>query len=190
MIADRVESLELEATRALSKKQESGELIEPSLRDASIAEDLADGNLPSVDSESEVLLQGRMLAEALYYYLASLSESREATMGERLCIRDLVTKGMGDALGLMKNDSLLKEFSDEFQAWIAETGSFTAGWGEIIWAGDGAMHLEVFPAELETSTQAPDLTFFHPYKKTLAAKAAAKIRAFAHRVGLPLLILI
>lgn len=187
-IADRVESVELDATRALNKKQESGEQDESSTGNASAAEYPAEGNLASSNSDSEVLLQRRLLAEALYYYLAWLSESREATMGERLCIREWVTKGMGDALGLAENDDLLKEFSDQFQAWIAETVTFTAGWGEIIWAGGGDMHLEAFPAELEPSTQSPDLTFFHPYKNTRTAKVAARLRALAHRVGLQLLI--
>lgn len=187
-IADRVESLEIEATRALDINQESGEMVDSGPGKPATDDELGEEDLPVSNRDSEVLLQRRILAETLYYYLARLSESREVTMGEKLSIREWITKGMGDALGLLEDDALLKELSDDFQAWIAETGNFTAGWGEIIWAGGADMHLEAFPAELETSTQAPpDVTFFHPYpKKTIGAK----LRALAHKVGLQLLILI
>jgi hypothetical protein len=182
-IAERVESLEFEATEALKEKSEYAEPLDSSLEDV-YREDLGDASSAEESSDQEVMLQRRMLAEALYYNLARCSQ---AARGEALNVGEAIAQGRGTALGLPDNDALLKELSEEFQAWIAETGIFTAGWGNIIWAGAGSIHLEPFPVKVATSTQAPDLTFFHPYpKKTLGAK----LKAFAHRVGLQLLILI
>lgn len=179
-IADRVESLEFEATEALKEKPEYAEPLDSSLGDV-YPEDLGDPGSPEESSDQEVMLQRRMLAEALYYYLARLSESSQATRGEALSVGERIATGMGAALGLRDNDALLKELSEEFQYWIAETGIFTAGWGNIIWAGDGSIHLEAFPVKVETSTQPPDVTFFHVYpRKGLAAKIAALAARFGY----------
>ena len=157
-IANRIDSLEHEAVRNINLKQES-ELPE------------ADSDVPASTpvSTEEVLLQRRLLAEELDSCLADSSENTEATSGEKLNIQNIVTEGMSDALGLDMNDQLLAELSSEFQKWIDELGSFTAGWGEIISTYDGYMHLTAFP---DTQAPAPEPTSFIRRLPTLKAKSA------------------
>jgi hypothetical protein len=176
-IADRIDALENEAIRSMSFKKES-DMTETNADSSYLR------NIPAStasDSNAEVLFQRRLLAEELDSCLADSSESAEATSGQKLNIQKIVTEGLSDALGLEVNDSLLAELSTEFQNWIDNLGSFTAGWGEIFSTNDGYMHLAAFP-DIDEASVKPTLTFTRQFSSpkvktadTFFAKVAAKL---------------
>jgi len=177
-IADRIDSLENEAIKGMRFKEESD------VSETESDESLYLRNIPaptSSDTSTEVLFQQRLLAEELDSCLADSSESAEATSGQRLNIQKIVTEGMSDALGLDMSDGLLAELSSEFQNWIDDLGSFTAGWGEIISTNDGYMHLSAFEDTEESAIEPPPtFTRVYPSPKAEApnsffARVAAKL---------------
>lgn len=176
-IADRIEALEDQAMRGLTLKEQ------PDEQEADPDEDQYLRRVPafaSRDTDTEILLQRRLIAEELHACLADAAESVEATSGEQLHIQQTVTGGMSDALGLNNNEALLAELSTDFQNWIDPLGSFTAAWGEIISTHDGYMYLIAFgqPDEL---TSDPMFTRVYPSTrvkppKTFFAKVAAMLK--------------
>lgn len=176
-IADRIETLEEEAMRNLTFKKE------PDEQETHSDEHLYLRTVPapaSQDSEAEILLQRRLLAEELHAWLADTAESVEATSGMRLNIQQVVTEGMSDALGLDREDGLLVELSTDFRDWIDPLGSFTAAWGEIISTNDGSMYLNAFAEPEEVATE-PIFTKVYPstqvkQPKTLFARVAAMLK--------------
>ena len=161
-IADRIESLEMEAMEGLQIKDES-DVRETEADDSLYLRNMSGPS--SSDSSAELLYQRRLLAEELDTGLADWAEHPEARGGERLSIQKVVPECMSDAIGLPVNDSLLDEFSAEFRSWIDETGSFTAGWGEIISTNDGYMYLSAFD-EVEESSGEPNVAFTKVYPST------------------------
>jgi hypothetical protein len=178
-IADRIDSLENEAIKSMSFKEESD------LPEADSDESLYLTNIPDStpsDSSPEVLFQRRLLAEELDSCLADASESAEATRGKKLNIQEIVTEGMSDALGLEVSDSLLAELSTEFQDWIDDLGYFTAGWGEIISTNDGYMHLRAFPDTEEVAAEST-LTFTRSFPSQKAKSANTFLERVAAKLG-------
>jgi hypothetical protein len=177
-IADRINSLEDEAIKSMRFKEESD------VPETESDDSLYLRNIPapaSSDTSAEVLFQQRLLAEELDSCLADSSETAEATSGQKLNIQKIVTEGMSDALGLDVSDGLLAELSSEFQNWIDDLGSFTAGWGEIILINDGYMHLAAFEDTEEVAIEpTPAFTRIYPSTKvktsnSFFARVAAKL---------------
>lgn len=176
-IADRIEALEDEAMRGLRFKEEPDEPENHS------DEQLYLRSVPapaSSDSEAEILLQRRLLAEELDACLADASQTVEATSGKQISIQQTVTEGMSDALGLSVNDGLLVELSTDFRNWIDPLGSFAAAWGEIISTKNGYMYVTAFEQPEEVATE-PIFTRDYPSTqvkppKTFFARVAAMLR--------------
>jgi hypothetical protein len=161
-IADRIESLELEAMPGLRIKEES-DVPEPEADDSVY---LSNSEVSSSsDTSAEILYQRRLLAEELDTGLADWAERPEAVRGEKLKIQIVVTESMADSLGLAASDGLLWELSTEFQSWIDEVGSFTAGWGEIISASEGYMYLAAFE-DTEDDSGEPTTRFTQDFPST------------------------
>ena len=174
-IADRIESLEIEAMEGLRIKDES-DVQETDADDSLYLRNMSISS--SSDSSAEILYQRRLLAEELDTGLADWAERPEAMSGERLSIQKVVPECMSDALGLSVNDSLLGEFSTEFRSWIDETGSFTAGWGEIISTYDGCMYLSAFEAVQEDlGEQNVAFSKVYPSTKPKAKGVIARVAA-------------
>ena len=161
-IADRIESLEMDAMEGLRIKEES-DVQETDADDSLYLRNMSGSS--SSDSSTEILYQRRLLAEELDTGLADWAERPEAVSGETLSIQKVVSECMSDALGLPVNDSLLGEFSTEFRSWIDATGSFTAGWGEIISTYDGCMYLSAFEA-VDEDAREHDVAFSKVYPST------------------------
>jgi hypothetical protein len=178
-IADRIESLEIEAMEGLRIKDES-DVQETDTDDSLYLRNMSVSS--SYDSSAEILYQRRLLAEELDTGLADWAERPEATNGERLSIQKVVPECMSDALGLPVNDSLFGEFSTEFRSWIDETGSFTAGWGEIISTYDGCMYLSAFEA-VEEDPGEHNVVFSKVYPST-KPKAKGVIARVAAMLGM------
>ena len=178
-IADRIESLEIEAMEGLPIKDES-DVQETDADDSLYLRTMSISS--SSDSSAEILYQRRLLAEELDTGLADWAERPEAMSGERLSIQKVVPECMSDALGLSVNDSLLGEFSTEFRSWIDETGSFTAGWGEIISTYDGCVYLSAFEAVKEDPSE-QNLAFSKVYPST-KPKAKGVIARVAAMLGM------
>jgi hypothetical protein len=177
-IADRIESLEIEAMEGLRIKGES-DVQETDADDSLYLRNMFISS--SSDSSAEILYQRRLLAEELDIGLADWAERPEA-MSERLSIQKVVPECMSDALGLPVNDSLLGELSIEFRSWIDETGSFTAGWGEIISTYDGCMYLSAFKAVKEDPGE-QNVAFSKVYPST-KPKAKGVIARVAAMLGM------
>jgi len=178
-IADRIESLEIEAMEGQRIKDES-DVQETDADDSLYVRNMAVSS--SSDSSAEILYQRRLLAEELDTGLADWAERPEAMSGERLSIQKVVRECMSDALGLPVNDSLFDEFSTEFRGWIDETGSFTAGWGEIISTHDGFMYLSAFEAVEEVPGE-KNVAFSKVYPST-KPKAKGVIARVAAMLGM------
>lgn len=161
-IADSIESLEMQAMEGLRIKDES-DVRETEADDSLYLRNMSVSS--SSDSSDEILYQRRLLAEELDTGLADWAERSEAMSGEKLSIQKVVTECMSDALGLPVNDGLLFEFSTEFRSWLDETGSFTAGWGEIISTNNGYMYLLAFE-DIEEDLDEPNIAFTKVYAAT------------------------
>lgn len=161
-IADRIELLEMEAMEGLRIKDES-DVPETEADDSLYLRNMSVSG--SSDSPAEILYQRRLLAEELDAGLADWAERPEAMSDQKLSIEKVVAECMSDALGLPVDDGLLGEFSTEFRSWLDETGSFTAGWGEIISTNDGYMFLSAFEA-VEEDVGESNVGFREVYSST------------------------
>jgi hypothetical protein len=106
--------------------------------------DAAALSAPAPEHE-EMLGQRRFIAEELYHHLAFVSRSPPAKNPRPLHIREVVTHGMANALGLPQEEPLLSELAGEFIGWLSEQGEFITGWGKIILAEGDSFYLQEIP---------------------------------------------
>ena len=150
-ICDRIDFLEAAATSEIAVREGSD------LEEANSYGD-EERHKSSTDTDDEIFIQQRLIAEGLDGCLIDSADTPSATSGEQIDIQQVVKEGMADALGLESSDPLLSGLANEFQDWLDGVGCYTAGWGDIISTGGGQMYFEVFGID-DQETVEPDYTF-------------------------------
>lgn len=155
-ICDRIDFLEAAATNEIEIRERSDLEETNSYSDEQTQK-------PSIDTDDEIFIQQRLIAEELDGCLVDSADTPSATSGGPIDIQQVVKNDMADALGLESSDPLLNELASEFQDWLDGVGCYTAGWGQIISTGGGHMYLEMFGID-EEETVEPDYTFTGSYQ--------------------------
>lgn len=114
----------------------------------------------------------RIIAERLYHFLASLTETPYAREGGRIPLWEVIPGGMATNLGLPRESDLVHSLAEEFRLWLRRDcqGSYAGPWWHVSLDDDDQLVLK------ETASK-------QDFLQTLTKKRGGAYAAAAHETS-------